>query len=236
MPCVSLFYHNEAYLVWYIYLSWPLGFTHKYNISKNYYFRELAIYFSVQHYMFHTKKEHMAARSLVRTGFNPNSARPSLMWSPIVILRWNIKISAMPGAVGHVYRCGTSNSLNLYIESLGSICMSSVFIHWPTWAALMLHLMRVSYLVHVNERQDLLYQMRNLPPLEQNMSEVKGSMFIPVRCLSSPAPRVVSSQQIQLKCSALKTPLQMQQWGIWQSNQIYWLYCGMCHCELHSAI
>ena len=31
----------------------------------------------------------------------------------------------------------------------------------------------------------------NLPPLEQNVWEVKYSMFIPVRCLSSPAPRVV---------------------------------------------
>ena len=42
----------------------------------------------------------------------------------------------------------------------------------------------------------------NLPPLEQNVWEVKYSMFIPVRCLSSPAPKVV----IWLKKFIVKMP------------------------------
>ena len=59
----------------------------------------------------------------------------------------------------------------------------------PTRAALLPHLMRANYMA----MRDKTYPTRcpNLPPVEQNGWEVKDGMYIPVRCLNSPAPRAV---------------------------------------------
>ena len=108
-----------------------------------------------------------------------------------------------------------SPSLNLYIESLGNMnefCMPSVLILWPNqlmiipalrWQLFLsknlegeinvhlheLHLMRANHMSMGDKT--CFIRWPNLPPLEQNVWEVKYSMFIPVRYLSSPAPRVV---------------------------------------------
>ena len=53
-----------------------------------------------------------------------------------------------------------------------------------------LHLMRANYMSMGDKT--CFIRWPNLPPLEQNVWEVKYSMFIPVRLvLSSPAPRAV---------------------------------------------
>jgi len=139
-------------------------------------------------------------------------------------------------------------------ESLGSICMPSILHVWSnndsSFAVGTLQVQKswrrdaTTYpscpaatpnegQLRGNERQDQIYPIRcpNLPPVEQNGWEVKDGMYIPVRCLNSPAPRAAiklikcgcKSDCNGARCSCLKMlclapPVQVLQRGMWQPN------------------